>query len=47
MGNEVILGCDAHQPEALNRPQVEAEARSFAAAQGITLLDTVELKSIF
>ena len=47
VGNEAVLGCDAHQPEALNRPWLEEEARSFAAQQGITLLDTVELKSIF
>lgn len=47
VGNDAVLGCDAHQPEALKRPQVEEEARSFAAQQGITLLDTVELKPIF
>ena len=47
VGNEAVLGCDAHQPEALNRPWLEEEARGFAAQQGITLLDTVDLKPIF
>ena len=41
-GNRVILGCDAHQPDALNKPGVEARARAFAAKHGITLLDTVD-----
>ena len=46
VGNRVILGCDAHQPEAMNRPDVEAEARRFAADLGIALLNTVELRPI-
>lgn len=47
VGNEAVLGCDAHQPEAVNRPWAEETARIFAAEQGISLLDTVELKPIF
>ena len=47
VGNKTVLGCDAHQPDALNRPQMEEEARAFAAEQGIALLDTVELQPIF
>ena len=46
-GSHVVLGCDAHEPEALNRPETEAEARSFASELGIELLDTVSLKPIF
>lgn len=47
VGNAVIPGCDAHQPEALNLPETEKAARLYAAGQGIDLLDTVELKPIF
>lgn len=46
VGNPVILGIDGHEPEALNRPQTEAEARAFLSDLGIHPLDTIELKPI-
>lgn len=42
-GNQVVIGCDAHQPEALRRPQVEAAARALAAECGLPVLETVPL----
>lgn len=47
VGNEVVLGCDAHEPQALNRPLVEAQARNLAADLGITLSELVKLNPIF
>lgn len=47
VGNRVILGCDAHEPWALNRPDIEQQGRELADRWGITLLDTVELRPIF
>ena len=46
VGNTVILGIDGHEPEALNRPQTEAEARAFLTGLGIRPLDTIALKPI-
>ena len=41
-----IIGIDAHSPEAMNRPEAEAEAQALAARYGIPLLETVSLRSI-
>lgn len=46
VGNTAILGCDAHQPWALNRPDIEEAGRELAAEYGIPLVDTVNLRSI-
>lgn len=42
----MVLGCDAHQPEALKVPEVEAQVRAMLAKLGIPVLDTVELKKL-
>lgn len=42
----MVLGCDAHQPEALNVPEVEKQVREKLARLGIPILETVPLKSI-
>ncbi|MBE6989972.1 MAG: PHP domain-containing protein [Ruminococcaceae bacterium] len=42
-GNRVVLGVDAHQPEALCRPDIEATARRFLADLGLTPEDAVPL----
>ena len=42
-GNRTILGCDAHCPEALGRPDTEAAARRFLSELGLTPEDTVPL----
>ena len=42
----MVLGCDAHQPEALKVPEVEAQVRAILAKLGIPVLDTVELKKL-
>lgn len=46
VGNAVVLGCDAHEPEALNRPSVEAAGRELAAGYGLQVLDTVALRPV-
>ncbi len=46
VGNSVILGCDAHEPEALNRPETEAAARTYLDHLGITPIDTIALRPI-
>lgn len=45
-GNRVILGVDAHSPQALNRPDPEREAREFLSGLGITPLERLELVPI-
>ena len=43
VGNTVILGCDAHEPEALNRPETAEAGRALAQRYGLRILDTAEL----
>ena len=43
VGNAVILGCDAHEPEDLNRPENVAAAEALAARYGLPILDTLKL----
>lgn len=45
-GCEVILGCDAHKPQALLDESVEQHAREAVGELGLTLLETVPLRSI-
>ena len=42
-GNRTVLGCDAHCPEALNRPETEAAGRRFLAEMGLAPEDPVPL----
>ena len=41
-GCEVILGCDAHEPSALNRPDTEQEALAMAQRCGLKVLPRME-----
>ena len=41
-----ILGCDAHQPEALGRKELQAEILELLKKYGIQVLDTVPLRHI-
>ncbi len=45
-GCAVILGCDAHQPEALLDPQPEQAARAMATRLGLRLVEDVPLRRI-
>lgn len=45
-GCRMVLGCDAHDETALNDPKTEAQARELAGNYGLTILDTVPLRSI-
>ena len=45
-GNPVILGCDAHGPEQLADTDSEKTARALAERLGLTVLDTLPLRSI-
>ena len=45
-GCQVVLGVDAHKPEALLDPVPEQKARQLAADCGLTVLDTVSLRRI-
>ena len=43
-GQPMVLGCDAHQPEALRVPDTEAKARALLDSFGIPILETVPLR---
>ena len=43
-GCRAVFGCDAHQPEALNRPQVEAQAMALARRCGLQPEQTLTLR---
>lgn len=45
-GCQMILGCDAHAASALNDPKTEAMARRLAGEYGLTILETVPLRSV-
>lgn len=45
-GCKVVLGCDAHRPEALLDPRPEAVARKLVADLSLTLLEDIPLKGI-
>ncbi len=42
----MVIGCDAHYADALNEPETEAKALKLAKDFGLTVLETVELRSI-
>lgn len=46
VGNQAILGCDAHQAANIALPEVECKSRKWADACGVSLLDTVVLRPI-
>ena len=46
VGNDVILGCDAHTPEGMNHPESVQQAKAMVKALGLNLLETAELRSI-
>ena len=41
VGNTVIFGVDAHEPEALNRPEVEAQAKALAEKYRLHAAETL------
>lgn len=43
VGNDVVIGCDAHVPEALNRPETEKEALEIIANYNLRYLPTLPL----
>ena len=45
-GCQVILGCDAHSPKALNDPNAERKGLALAKEFGMTVLEKAELRSI-
>ena len=45
-GLPMVLGCDAHQPEALQVPNVETQVREKLGKLGISILETVPLKKL-
>ena len=45
-GCDVILGCDAHTPQALNHPEAERKALAMVKELGLNLLETAQLRSI-
>ncbi len=45
-GCQVILGCDAHSPQAVNVPDAEQKALALAKELGLEVLPKVELRSI-
>ena len=46
VGNRAVLGCDAHCPEDLNRPDLEQRCLKLAADFGLEVLETVPLRPI-
>ena len=46
MGAKVVIGCDAHSPDRVAKPNELAEAHEFLGTLGITPHDEVELISI-
>ena len=43
VGNLAVLGCDAHAPQELNKPDLEQNCRQIAQKYGLQVLDTVTL----
>ncbi len=43
VGNDVIIGCDAHQPQALSDTFWQKKAREFAESFGLHVLDGIKL----
>lgn len=45
-GCSVVIGCDAHAPEHLNKPDAEAKAMDIVNRYGLSLLETVPLRKL-
>ena len=45
VGNAVILGCDAHSPERVAKPDEIAEAKAYLSRFGIVPIDRLDLKN--
>ena len=43
VGNAVVLGCDAHQPQAVSDPQAIARGEAMAAQHGLQIIDELTL----
>ena len=43
VGNQVVLGCDAHRPENVYRPEVISQAEEMAAGLNLTVLESLPL----
>ncbi len=46
VGNDVIIGCDAHQPDAMLTESYESGCKEFLADCGITAVDYIKLKQV-
>ena len=46
VGNDVIIGCDAHTPAALLDEETYSRAVGMATARGLNLLEKAELRRI-
>jgi histidinol-phosphatase (PHP family) len=46
-GCRAIIGCDAHRPENVFRPEVIEAGRALAASRGIELVETLSLRDPF
>ena len=45
-GGDVILGVDAHSPQAMNHPESVQKGLALAKEFGLNVLQTAELRSI-
>ena len=45
-GCSVVIGCDAHAPDHLNKPDAEKKAMDIVQRYDLTLLETVPLQKI-
>ncbi len=46
VGNDIIFGADAHNPDQVCKPEIVEIARKFAGSLGITPIESLELKKI-
>lgn len=46
VGNDVVLGCDAHEPESVANPEILKKAYDFAAKFGLKPLERVKLHPV-
>lgn len=46
VGNDVVIGCDAHRPSVIGDEALEEESKAFAARFGLKPLTTIQLRSI-
>ncbi len=46
IGNEIVIGCDAHSPDILSNTTAQMKIRKFAENLNLNIVDTVNLKKI-